>query len=113
MMMERFDAAAAALARARTRREWIGALAIAVSGAILGRALPASAGQATVVSPCRGKRAKCRRGGQCCSGRCRKRKSTKKGTCRCSGYLKPCKKSGDCCLLSGNPLVCASGTCQT
>jgi hypothetical protein len=113
MMTEQFDAAAAALARARTRREWIGALAIAVSGAILGRAIPVGAGQATVASPCRGKRSKCRRGGQCCSGRCRKRKSKNRGRCRCSRYLEPCREDGDCCPLNGNPLVCASETCQT
>ena len=114
MTTERFDAATAVLAQARTRRAWTGALTIAVSGAILGRAVSARAGQAAVATSCHGKRSKCRRSDQCCSGRCRKRKGNTKGKCRCSRYLEPCRKSRDCCASAApSPLVCASGKCQT
>jgi hypothetical protein len=112
-----FDALAAALARARPRRAMAAALAAALtSGAVVPGGGPALAGQVYVEPACRGKGAKCRRGGQCCSGRCRKRKGKngkkRRGVCRCSRYLEPCKDDGDCC--SGDlSLVCASGKCET
>jgi hypothetical protein len=113
MTEARLDAFAVALARAQTRRAMIAALA----GAIVAGERSASAGQPSTESTCRGKGTKCRRDGQCCSGRCRqphgKHKKTRKGKCRCSPYLKPCQKDGDCCSLDGTPLVCASGKCQT
>lgn len=112
-MMTRFDVMAAALARARTRRAWIVALTTGMTGIILGNAGSARAGQVSAAPSCRGKRSKCRQGGQCCSGRCRKRQGKKKGRCRCSGFLKPCRKSSDCCSLSGSPLVCVNGSCET
>ena len=103
-----FDAVVAALARARTRRAMIGPLASAVAARATFATVHVAAGQ-----QCRGKRSTCRRNGQCCSGRCRRRKGTSKGRCRCSRYLEPCRKGRDCCPLDGAPLVCASETCQT
>lgn len=99
-----FDTIVAGLARARTRR----AFASAVAAGVAFGAPPIAAAK-----PCRGKRSTCRRNGQCCSGRCRKRQGKSKGRCRCSRYLQPCRKNRDCCPLDGAPLVCASGTCQT
>ncbi|MGH2617595.1 MAG: hypothetical protein ACRDJC_20370 [Thermomicrobiales bacterium] len=117
MTGEGFDAVVAALARARTRRAAVAALASAVAlGTALDKGTPASAGQATV-APCRGKQAKCRKNAHCCSGRCRKRrgknKNRKKGKCRCSRHLERCHKDSDCCALGGMPLVCVDGTCET
>ena len=113
-----FDAIAVAMARARSRRALVAALAGATTIAgVLGIASPARAGQTTLVTPvCRGFRSKCKRGGQCCSGQCRKRRrknGKKKGKCRCSPYLTPCHEDGDCCLLDGLPLVCVNGNCET
>jgi hypothetical protein len=117
MTVEQFDTLVAAIARARTRRAVLAALAgSGTIGAALDKGTPASAGQLTLAPICRGFHAKCKRGGQCCSGQCRKRRGKnkkKKGHCRCSTHLEPCHDDGDCCLLDGTPLVCASGKCQT
>lgn len=114
MTDEAFDTIVAAMARARTRR----ALALALAGALaagyaLHGAAPSGGGGVAAAPQCRGKRSTCKRNGQCCSGRCRKRKGKSTGRCRCSRYLEPCRTSRDCCSLNGMPLVCASGMCQT
>ena len=41
--------------------------------------------------------ARCRRGRQCCSGRCKRKKGKNKGRCRCSPLGARCATPGDCC----------------
>jgi hypothetical protein len=114
MTSARFDTVVAALARARTRRA---AFMVLIGPAVFYARRPgmsASAGGGVLAASCRGKGSNCRKGGNCCSGRCEKHrgKNKKKGKCRCSRYLEPCSKDSDCCAFEA-PLVCASGTCQT
>ena len=40
---------------------------------------------------------RCRRGGQCCSGRCKKKKNKRKGKCQCSPLQARCSSGDDCC----------------
>jgi hypothetical protein len=92
-----FDALTRRLTALLTRRT---TLATAL-GAWLGRtaftAAPVSAGM--VEFPCleKGAGERCKRSGQCCSGRCRKRRSKRKGRCQCSRLTKPCGHDTDCC----------------
>jgi hypothetical protein len=52
---------------------------------------------------CRPEGAKCRRGDQCCSRWCRKRRGRKTGKCACLAVGKPCSPAA--------PLRCCSGSC--
>jgi hypothetical protein len=115
-----FDVVAKAMVGARPRRAVLSALIGAATIGRLRRGASVSAGEDGLAEACRGKGAKCRQGGQCCSGRCKKHhgKNKKKGKCRCSRYLTPCSKDSDCCAFEV-PLVCvkvnagAPGTCET
>jgi hypothetical protein len=68
--------------------------------ALLGLALlPAADATAQLVILCdrkkRGRR--CRRDADCCSGRCQRKRSRKRGTCLCSQWRQPCSETSDCC----------------
>ena len=106
MSNDRFDAMLTALARARTRREMLAALAVASAAGGALDTTPASAQS----NGCRGVTSRCKRNGQCCSGRCRKRRG-KKGRCRCSTQGKRCLETRDCCDGEGE-LVCDMGVCE-
>jgi hypothetical protein len=51
----------------------------------------------------------CRRHGQCCTGRCDKRK----GRCRCQHLAQSCKEDRNCCAALGQPMRCQDGRCAT
>ena len=40
---------------------------------------------------------RCRKNGQCCSGRCKRKKHKRNGTCRCSALGARCGANTDCC----------------
>jgi hypothetical protein len=103
---DRFDGMLTALAQARTRREMLAAVAVASAAGGALDATPASAQS----NGCRGVTSRCKRDGQCCSGRCRKRRGKKKGRCRCSTQGKRCLVTGDCCNGEAE-LVCDMGVC--
>lgn len=73
-----------------------GLLTSALALTSLGRA---TSHAAAVTLPCaeRGDGDRCRTGGQCCSGRCRKKRGKRNGRCRCSPLGTPCGESPDCC----------------
>jgi hypothetical protein len=50
---------------------------------------------------------RCRRSGQCCSLKCRRRRGRKRGRCKCAGSGADCKADIGCCTG-----VCRSGTCR-
>ncbi len=106
MSNDRFDAMLTALARARTRREMLAAVAVASAA---GGALDATPSTAQS-NGCRGVTSRCKRNGQCCSGRCRTRRGKKKGRCRCSTQGKRCLDTRDCCD-GEDDLVCDGGFC--
>ncbi len=107
MSNDQFDAMLTALARARTRREMLAAVAVASAAGGALDVTPATAQS----NGCRGVTSRCKRDGQCCSGRCRKRRGKKKGRCRCSTQGKRCLETRDCCDGEGE-LVCDEGSCE-
>lgn len=50
----------------------------------------------------RRKDAPCKKHGQCCSGKCKKRKGKRKGKCRCGGLQAHCAADTDCCGQSAS-----------
>ena len=117
MDAQRFDALARAMASGSTRRQ-----TLRLAGGGLAGALLAAVGLAEAAAQdlCKPPGARCRRGGDCCSGLCRKRKGATRGRCRdCPSGTKPCAGScipaGDCCTaadctaLSGQ--TCQGGVC--
>jgi hypothetical protein len=68
---------------------------------------------ARAASPCTERRPgkPCRRDGQCCSDRCKKRPGKRKGTCRCSQMSAPCTQDTDCC--SFDPFSSDSAVCDS
>lgn len=84
-----------------------------LASALAGSPLLRSKGVATAQADACAKRSpdeRCRRNGDCCSGRCRIKKNKRKGRCRCSALRKPCFDNFDCCGditgLSGS-IVCS------
>jgi hypothetical protein len=104
MSDERFDAFLMALARARTRRAMLAAVAASTTAAT---ALSDTvwAGRATIEA-CESKGERCQEKTDCCSKRCRKRKNAKKGRCRCSREGQRCNDPLDCCV-GPEDLFCA------
>lgn len=91
-----FDALAKVLGRRRLVRA-------ALLGVGLGGAATVAAGRRGATAQAefcqekpRGSR--CRRGGQCCSGRCKRKKGKQRGKCLCGRLRAPCASDGDCCL---------------
>jgi hypothetical protein len=108
MTGDRFDNLLAALTRARSRREMLGAVAAMVTGIALRD--EALAGDVTA-SACRARNEKCKRKSECCSERCRSRKgSKKKRKCACSPEGERCLDVSDCCE-DDIRLFCVSGFC--
>lgn len=108
-----FDALARSLAtsgsrRGLVRRGALGALGAALAG--LG------ARESAVAAECRGRGDKCRRNGQCCSGKCRRNKK-----CAAAGVGKPCNpnkpsdcKSGECgCTARDTTRQLVNCTCRS
>jgi hypothetical protein len=58
---------------------------------------PVFAGKTPTGCPKRGVGARCRKDGQCCSGRCAKKQGKRRGKCRCSRLGRPCAENRDCC----------------
>ncbi|HET7091857.1 MAG TPA: tail fiber domain-containing protein, partial [Thermomicrobiales bacterium] len=103
MDSDRFDAWTRRLAARRDRRATIGLLG---AGALVA-ALP---GAETRAGVCGLLGARCKKGGDCCSGRCRRRKGKKHGKCRCSRTEgTECVTAADCCQNKG--FVCDAGEC--
>ncbi|MGH2617660.1 MAG: hypothetical protein ACRDJC_20700 [Thermomicrobiales bacterium] len=65
---------------------------------------PALAGGGPTGCAKRGAGTRCRKNGQCCSGRCKKKKGKRKGKCRCSELRKPCRENTECCGHSDSDL---------
>lgn len=103
MTDHRFDAILTAVARARSRREWLAAFTAS--------ALLAPAPSAPAAAVCRGRNEKCKQKRECCSGRCRSRKgSRKRRKCACSPEGERCLEVSDCC--EGDiRLFCVAGRC--
>ena len=89
MNPEDFDAAARALPRRGSRR----GIAVALAALALGASSPATRAAA---ARCRSAKGLCRGNRDCCSGRCKKRKTAKQGTCRLNGDGGRCATSEDC-----------------
>jgi hypothetical protein len=88
----RFDA----LTRGIERRGLLGALLLAAGwGGFATFAPGAQAGGG--FCPEKPKGGRCRNDGQCCSGRCKKKKGKRKGKCLCSPLQVRCSSSNDCC----------------
>lgn len=88
MDAHRFDTLVCAIGRRGILR--------AVLAMVGARLLPA---EATAQAVTCGKQigARCRRGADCCSRSCQRKKKKKKGRCACSALLKPCFDNFDCC----------------
>jgi hypothetical protein len=80
-----------------------GVLAVLVPGAAEAGAAPITA------EACRGFKSKCKRKKECCSGKCRRKKSGKR-RCTCSPEGARCVETADCCS-DVRSLYCASGFC--
>lgn len=109
MTNNQFDALLAALARTRSRRETMAALAIALSaGPVAPDTIQARKRDGI---ECLGHKERCKRKSECCSGRCRSGQSkSKKRKCSCSPRGAHCVDGNDCCT-KGSPLICAAGFC--
>jgi hypothetical protein len=88
----RFDTLTRAIGR---RGVLAGALGLAAGGPAV--ADPLLAGKSPAACPKRGTGVRCRQHGQCCSGRCLRKKGKRRGRCRCSRLLQPCAVNADCC----------------
>lgn len=102
----KFEALLRSLAEIGSRRAMLGqGLALAT----IGRGLPIGGDAAT----CKGKTGRCGDDKECCSRRCKKRKGSDKGRCRCSPYGARCRAAEDCCEFAGNPDLhgCYDGRC--
>ncbi len=89
MDTQRFDA----VARAIGRRGFVFA---ALTGSLPVLSAATATAQADFCTK-KGPDERCRRNGDCCSGRCRIKKGKRKGRCRCSQLRKPCFDNFDCC----------------
>jgi hypothetical protein len=96
---ERFDALAIGLARARRPRRR--ALALLAGAALTGLLAPFR-DEAAAEAGCRTDETKCRRGNQCCSGRC------KRGACRPAPHQDTCSTAREFCKV-GAPGRCGVG----
>jgi hypothetical protein len=94
---ERFDLLTRTLGRRGVARLLLG-LAGLTPLAVAGD--DATAGPQDNFCEIKGKGERCRRGNQCCSGSCKRRKGKKRGKCRCSPLQAPCSGDFDCCPLS-------------
>ena len=104
----RFDTFVASMARSRSRREALMALALASIGAT---ALAGEAhGAEVMASACQGAGTKCKRKNACCSGQCRGREGKKKRKCACTPEGGRCRVTADCCAAA-NARTCVSGFC--
>ncbi|HET7093959.1 MAG TPA: tail fiber domain-containing protein [Thermomicrobiales bacterium] len=88
-----------------SRRAAIGLL----GGGALAAALPAVETRAGDLCALKGGR--CKNGGDCCSGRCHRRKGKTHGKCRCSRTQgTECVSGADCCAKQN--LACVVGVCE-
>jgi hypothetical protein len=87
-----FDAVTRLVGRRGIVRGLLGFAALAGATVILPH--PATALTFCIDRP---KNAPCKKNGQCCSGRCKKRKGRRKGKCRCGGFQAECSVDTDCC----------------
>ncbi len=101
----RFDALAAMLAAARTRRAMLAALAAAT---VSGVAAPRHQ-EARAALVCRRRNERCNGKRECCSARCRQKKG-KTRKCACSPEGKRCHEPSDCCS-TGIQLFCVANYC--
>lgn len=104
----RFDALTRALAEPASRRQLLGGLAGAIGSAVLA-AVGLDPEDAAAKKKCRANGDKCRKGDQCCSGKCKDRVCVKKGQ---GGNPPVCRRNADC-PDDGNPCtaaVCDGGT---
>jgi hypothetical protein len=105
----RFDALTRALAEPASRRRLLGGLAGAISSAVLA-AVGLDPEDAAAKKKCRANGDKCRKGNQCCSGRCKDHICVKKrrdeGECRRD---RDCPDDGDPCTAA----VCDNQQCTT
>jgi hypothetical protein len=69
---------------------------VGLGGAVAGTD-NAAAGPTIAFCEAKTKGARCRRGRQCCSGRCKRKKGKHKGRCRCSPLGARCATLDDCC----------------
>jgi hypothetical protein len=78
----------------------------------LGGVLPWASEPVAALAFCTERRenAPCKKNGQCCSGKCKKRKGKKKGKCRCGGLQAHCANDTDCCGQSAS--VATSPQCD-
>ncbi len=67
----------------------------------------AQGGDVGIESHCELNGARCRRDGQCCSLKCKKRSGSNRGRCKCASRGAGCKAAAGCCTG-----YCASGTCS-
>ncbi|MFM9107120.1 MAG: hypothetical protein ACKOWF_10545, partial [Chloroflexota bacterium] len=121
MEARRFDAIAARLGAAATRRgALMGALGALFSGATLAAATPVGAsrkrrkGRGNAQGPCGDgsrKDNRCAKNGDCCTGFCQKNLKNKDrdGRCRCIRRGQPCKPSQTCCNSQCLKGVCGVG----
>jgi hypothetical protein len=108
MTADRFDRLLAAMMRARSRREMLGALAGATASGALTR--EATRARGVHAGACLSRNERCKRKSECCSGRCRHRKGKPKRKCVCSPRGAHCNATSDCCAR-GAVLLCVSGFC--
>ena len=105
---EYFDGIVKMLAAGQDRRRVLRLLGGTVLSTVLGATLRAGADAAA--GTCRGPGKKCKRGNDCCSGRC------KNNRCRCSGFERRCRTNSDCCQGGGTAycdLRCLDRDCDT
>ena len=89
-----FDLLTRLLGRRGAVRALLGLLGL---GSALAVADDAAAGPTIEFCGAKTKGERCRRGRQCCSSRCKRKKGKKKGRCRCSPLGARCATPGDCC----------------
>lgn len=88
-----------ALARGFERRGLLGTMLLAAGLGGFATLIPgAHAGPIAGFCTGKPKGSRCRNGGQCCSGRCKKKKGQRKGKCQCSPLQAHCSSGSDCCL---------------
>ena len=102
------DGIAKTLARGQSRRHVLRLLGGTVLSTTLGATVRARAEAAA--GTCKSSGRKCKRGKDCCSGRCRNRR------CRCSNFERRCRTNSDCCQGGGTAycdLRCLDADCDT
>ena len=110
MDAERFDDLTRRLATAASRRRLLKGMAAGlVAGALGGRGGPAAA-QDVCTLKANGER--CAGGGECCSGRCVRKRGTNKKFCRRAPGQGICTVANDICV-SGTPHCNAAGSATT